>query len=113
MLIQELQRGTSLPVRAMPADKDKATRGHAVSPMVESGMVHIPYDEDAPWVEPWLEEVTLFPNAAHDDWYDGFCHGLARLKGPQGPGLFFVGVDDGNGASTSGGNGKDSAPMIF
>ena len=78
MLIQELQRNTSLPVIALEADKDKVLRAHAATPMCEAGRVY--YDADAPWVETLFEELMAFPSGAHDDQVDALVHGINRLK---------------------------------
>lgn len=80
MLIQELKRDTSLPVIAIPADKDKVLRAHAATPSCEGGRVHLPADGTVPWMETFLQELLAFPNAANDDQVDAFVHGINRLK---------------------------------
>jgi predicted phage terminase large subunit-like protein len=89
-VVQELKRadvsplGEAKPVR-LPiigiscTDAGKLVRARAVSPLAEAGLVWIP--EDAPWVEPWLQEVCTFPNAEYADQVDEMSQALAYLKG--------------------------------
>jgi predicted phage terminase large subunit-like protein len=77
-LLQEFQRETNLPVLAIKADVDKVTRASAVTPTVEAGRVFLP--EGAAWVEPFLDEVSAFPAAVHDDYTDAFVHALTYLR---------------------------------
>jgi predicted phage terminase large subunit-like protein len=77
-LAQELRRETSLPVIAVPADRDKIARAHAVSGLVESGRVLLP--TAAGWLDDFLDEVTVFPNARHDDMVDALTLGLGYLR---------------------------------
>jgi predicted phage terminase large subunit-like protein len=61
-----------------PADS-KLARAHAVSPFVEAGNVHLPAPALAPWIGEWLEEISGFPLAAHDDRVDAMTQALHRL----------------------------------
>jgi hypothetical protein len=47
---------------------DKIMRLHAQTAMIENGFVHVP--ERAPWLAPYLAELTAFPNGKHDDQVD-------------------------------------------
>jgi predicted phage terminase large subunit-like protein len=76
-LIQELQRETSFPVLAVDVSKDKITRANAVTPMVEAGRVYVP--ESAPWVGSYLDELSSFPAAQHDDQVDSTTMALDYL----------------------------------
>ena len=48
----------------------KGSRGRAAQPTVENGLIYL--HEGAPWVEPWVEEVSGFPKAHRDDRFDDF-----------------------------------------
>ena len=67
-LIQELVRKTRLPVLPIRVDRDKVARAEAVTPSIEAGRVFIP--ESAPWLHDYIDELSAFPNAEHDDWVD-------------------------------------------
>lgn len=56
----------------------KVSRAEAVSPLVESGLVHLP--ASAPWVGEFVEEHAAFPTGVHDDMVDTTSMGLARLS---------------------------------
>jgi predicted phage terminase large subunit-like protein len=81
-LIQELQRDTAIPLRAVKVDRDKLSRAHAVSGLVESGRVFLP--EATQWLSDWLDEVTAFPNAAHDDQVDSLTQALGYFRASSG-----------------------------
>lgn len=57
----------------------KQARLSAVSPFIESGNVYIPHS--ASWVDGYIEELSLFPNAANDDQVDATSQALQRLLG--------------------------------
>lgn len=57
----------------------KEARVSAASPSIESGNVHIPHPEQAPWVHDFIEECAAFPNGAHDDQVDAMAQALLRL----------------------------------
>lgn len=76
-LIQELTRSTVLPIIAQKVDRDKIARVNAIAPTVEAGKVFISHS--APWVADFVMETSQFPNGAHDDRIDAFCHGLNYL----------------------------------
>jgi predicted phage terminase large subunit-like protein len=73
-LIQELQTNSRLPVRAIRVDSDKVTRAHAVTALVEAGRVFLP--KEAPWLADFVEEISAFPAAPHDDQVDAFTQAL-------------------------------------
>lgn len=56
----------------------KEARAHAVAPFVEAGNVYVPLH--APWVHAYMEEMTSFPKAAHDDQVDETTQALLRLS---------------------------------
>ena len=51
---------------------------HAQTAMIENGFVHLP--EEAPWLAPYLAELTAFPNAKHDDQVDSTAQMLDWFK---------------------------------
>lgn len=77
-LIQELQRNTRLPVLPFKVDRDKIARAEAVTPLIEAGKVLLP--ETAPWLFDYLEEMSGFPNAEHDDQVDSTTQALEYLR---------------------------------
>ncbi len=77
-LIQELQRGTRLAVLPVKVDADKVARAQAVTPLVEAGKVFLP--ERAPWLDDYLDELSAFPAAAHDDFTDSTTQALNYMR---------------------------------
>jgi predicted phage terminase large subunit-like protein len=67
-LIQELRATTSLPLRPINPDRDKIARAQACTPQLECGSVYLP--QAAPWLNEFLDEVSAFPRAPHDDQLD-------------------------------------------
>jgi predicted phage terminase large subunit-like protein len=78
-LLQTLQSSTSLPLKAIKADRDKATRANACTAMCESGRVYLP--ADAPWLGEYLDSLCGFPNMPHDDDVDATTQALNFLRG--------------------------------
>ncbi len=76
-LIQEMKRDTLLPIIAVKIDKDKIARAAAVTPLVEAGKVLLP--QAAGWLDDYLDELSTFPAAAHDDFVDSTTQALTRL----------------------------------
>jgi len=76
-LIQELKRKTTIPVLPVKVDKDKVARANAVTPMIEAGKVYVP--QNAPWLYDYIEELSAFPNAEHDDQVDSTTQALSYL----------------------------------
>lgn len=62
-----------------PKDSKEA-RCNAVSPLFESGNVYIPSTSLASWVPDWIDEITSFPSASHDDQVDSMTQALIRLS---------------------------------
>lgn len=56
----------------------KVARAHAIAPAVQAGNVHVPAEGLVPWVEEFVTEVTLFPNAPNDDQVDAMTQGLGE-----------------------------------
>ncbi len=75
-IVQSLKRNTRLNVKSFKFpkvhgqtlhDKDKVTRAYAAQPFVESGRVKL---VRGAWNDQFLQEVTGFPSASHDDQVD-------------------------------------------
>lgn len=100
-LVQSLRQETNLPVLPVRVDKDKVSRANAVTGMLEAGRVSIP--SNAQWLGPFLDELGMFPNGAHDDQVDAFVgvlrqamrQDLASLSGPEVHDLIGVGRRNG------------------
>jgi predicted phage terminase large subunit-like protein len=58
-------------------------RPHAQTPMIENGFVHLP--DAAPWLAPYLHELTTFPIGRHDDQIDSTAQMLDWFKQRQRP----------------------------
>ena len=57
----------------------KLSRCYAVSYLFESGNVYLPYPEEKQWVNDFVEEITQFPSAPHDDQVDAMSQALDYL----------------------------------
>ncbi len=79
-LIPELRRGTRLPIVPVQVTKDKETRAHAASPVIESGRVFLP--SRAPWLADFLDETASFPRGRLKDQVDSLTQAVTwwRLK---------------------------------
>jgi len=82
-LIQELQRNTRIPVLPVKVDINKVARANSATPLIEAGRVFLP--ENAPWLFDYIEELSAFPNATHDDQVDSTTQALAYMRGPGEP----------------------------
>jgi predicted phage terminase large subunit-like protein len=67
--------------------QDKVSRANAVAPLLESGMVWYPEDEE--FAQELVEECAAFPNGSHDDQVDATIMALMRFR--QGN---FISLDD-------------------
>ena len=67
--------------------QDKVSRANAVAPILESGMVWYPEDEE--FAQELVEECAAFPNGSHDDQVDVTVMALMRFR--QGN---FIRLDD-------------------
>lgn len=81
-LIQMLRDTTRLNISegAIPT-KDKVARANVCVPFVEARRVYLL--EGASWVDMFLEEITLFPNAPHDDIVDCFTMAVTKAAEPE------------------------------
>lgn len=73
---QTLKRLTAMPLIAQPAEGDKEERARLVSPYFEGGKVLL---MRGAWNVDFVDELTKFPSAAHDDQVDALCYGLMRV----------------------------------
>ncbi len=78
-LLQELQRNTRLPIKAIKVDQDKIARVHSVSPIIEAGRVILPKDKH--WLKDFTDEIEEFPNGEFDDIVDSVSQFLLQQKG--------------------------------
>lgn len=77
-LVQILKRNTKLNIKeGVNPTKDKVARVKDVSPIVESGRVKLIKGN---WNDKFLDEVTMFPNAAHDEFVDCLTMMLTEKK---------------------------------
>lgn len=60
-------------------DGSKLARAHACTAEWEAGNVFLPHPDIAPWVKDFVDEVTTFPAAAHDDRVDAMTQALRDL----------------------------------
>jgi predicted phage terminase large subunit-like protein len=87
-LIQELRRSTPIPLIPIKVDKDKTARAHAATPLIESGMVHIP--KRASWIADLIRECAQFPNGKHDDMVDSVTQFLNHMRGAKVPNVRWI-----------------------
>jgi predicted phage terminase large subunit-like protein len=73
-LIQDLGWLNILPYD--PGGKDKVSRAHAVSAILEAGRVWVP---DTSWAEAVVSECAKFPRGEHDDYVDTVTMALHRF----------------------------------
>jgi predicted phage terminase large subunit-like protein len=79
-VVQELRNGR-LAVTQIKVDSDKVTRATAITPMVEAGKVLLP--EGAPWLADFIEEISSFPAAPHDNQVDVLSQALIEPSTAQ------------------------------
>lgn len=85
---QQLRASTMLNVVETKApDTDKVTRANAVSPVCESRRVKL---IRGAYIQPFLEELTAFNNAAHDDQVDTLVMALDQLLIDTNPDYIFA-----------------------
>ncbi len=58
---------------------DKVSRAHAVSPFIQAGNIYLPHPALFPWVNDYLAEMALFPNAEYSDQVDATTQALMKL----------------------------------
>lgn len=58
----------------------KLARAWSAQPEVESGNVYLPHPALYPWVNQFVDNCAMFPNAAHDDDVDAFTQIIIRWQ---------------------------------
>jgi predicted phage terminase large subunit-like protein len=82
-LIQQMRRDC-VPVEGCERNIDKVTRVNEILPFIETGMVYIPRDTDAPWVPGLVTECAQFRadgKSKHDDQTDCLADAILLLLG--------------------------------
>jgi predicted phage terminase large subunit-like protein len=79
-LIQEMQRDTAIPIKAIQCTRDKIERANAITPLVESGRVFLP-EKTPDWYSDFMDELTEFPSVEHDDQVDSLTQALEFMRG--------------------------------
>ena len=77
-VIAQLRREIGGITAVTPKDSKEA-RVHAVTPFIEAGDVEIPDPSIAPWIGDFVEEMSAFPNGAHDDRVDTMSQALHHM----------------------------------
>ena len=60
---------------------DKVSRVNGISPGVQAGRYHLL--ADSPWIESFMQQCTMFPNAEHDDEVDALTMAGDKLQNPN------------------------------
>jgi phage terminase large subunit-like protein len=58
--------------------QDKVSRANAVAPLLESGMIWYPENEE--WADELVEECAAFPNGSNDDQVDSSVMAWSRFR---------------------------------
>ena len=83
-LIQDLKEDDGLwSVHACEPEGNKVMRLHAQSLRFENGLVYLP--TEASWLDDYVQELTIFPKAKHDDQVDSTSQALAWMRNDRGP----------------------------
>jgi len=78
-LIQSMQR-TPVPVVPYKSDKDKIARFVSITPLIESGKVHLVKDS---WNKMLVGRCVMFPQVEFDDIIDAFSQALDYCRAPM------------------------------
>jgi predicted phage terminase large subunit-like protein len=78
-LIQELRRGTRIPIKEIKADKDKLEYISAITPLIEQGRVYLV--EGKEWIKDFMDECEEYPAVEFDDQIDSMAKFLNEIKG--------------------------------
>lgn len=87
-LIQELKRGTRIPIKEIKADKDKLEYINSITPLIEQGKVYLVDDKSLPtlptgqagWLKDFMNECEEYPNVEFDDQIDIMAKFLNEAK---------------------------------
>lgn len=72
--------------RCEPSTGDKVVRAGPLASAAEYGMVKV--NKEGTWYEAWIDQLTTFPNGAHDDMVDGTASGFNKLTNKSGWGEY-------------------------
>lgn len=88
-LVQQLRASTQLNVVELePPKESKVTRANAVSPICESKRVKL---IEGGYVTNFVDQITTFPHAVHDDMLDDLVHAVDKLlKKDASPDFIFI-----------------------
>ncbi len=87
-LIQEFKREGVSKIEGHRPVGDKQMRMTAQTNQIEGGFVYIP--KEAPWLDEYLHELSMFPNAKYDDQVDSISQGLDGIGNPQIKGFAYL-----------------------
>ena len=76
--IMDMLSGRVNGIISVTPKESKLARAHAVTPLFQAGNVYLPDQSIAPWVYDFIDEMTKFPNAAHDDRVDSTTQALSQ-----------------------------------
>lgn len=101
MSLQQEMRRMGIPVTLYSpggrrTGQDKVSRANAVAPLLESGMIWYPENEE--WADELVEECAAFPNGSNDDQVDSSVMAWSRFR--QGN-FISLGDDDASDEDTS------------
>lgn len=77
-LIQELMQERLYQIKAVKPEGDKIMRMHAQTAVIENGFVFLP--TSAAWLDEYVNELTCFPYARHDDQVDSTAQALQWIS---------------------------------
>jgi len=82
-----MRQHASVPMEAVDTGaRDKVTRARMVSPLWSAGQVQVVRDH---WTPAFVDELTSFPESAHDDQVDAMVHALHYLfQRVRSPGIY-------------------------
>lgn len=80
-LLQELRRGSSLPLIAIQPKHSKTERFASVTPLFEAGRVYLP--RYASWLGDLESELLAFPHVSHDDQVDAISQFLTWVRSSE------------------------------
>ena len=79
-LPQWLRENTDVPVKSINRTKDKVTRAYKIQPLFENGKFFMPAGKK---FHDLTEEMTMFPDADHDDLFDALETAITTAQGGQ------------------------------
>lgn len=77
-LIQELKRGSRIPIKEIKADKDKMEYINSITPLIEQGKVYLLENQN--WLNDFMSECEEYPAVEFDDQIDIMAKFLNEAK---------------------------------